>query len=203
MSLVDIAISLFEKFQILDYWILLLIVVLESLPLVGLIIPGSIVTVFVGFLVFLGHLEPGDALFFGGLGAVIGDTISFFLGKRKCLHFRWSWMENHSLLPKAKLFVSENGGKSLILGRFFGPLRGIVPYIVGASHMKIGTFFFWNVLGGFAWIAAYMTLGYLFGHAWRLASAWSVRAGIFLLVVVVLFSLLNSLRLRIKRKVDI
>jgi membrane protein DedA with SNARE-associated domain len=53
-------------------------VMLES---TGVPLPGETILLASGFLVQRGHLDLGDAIGFGILGAVIGDQIGYWVGR--------------------------------------------------------------------------------------------------------------------------
>ena len=77
--------SLLPKIELLGnwvYWIILLVTILESTAFIGLIIPGTIVLVFMGFLVAQGILDIYILFWFISVGGIIGDTISFYAGKK-------------------------------------------------------------------------------------------------------------------------
>ncbi|MCF7917643.1 DedA family protein [Candidatus Gracilibacteria bacterium] len=199
MHLFDWLLPLLEKFRILDYWIILFIVLLESLPFVGLLIPGSIVVVFAGFLAFSGQIYFWDMVFFGSIGSLLGDFLSFWIGEKRFFFYRFKNEKAQALLQKGNDFVHENRGISLFLGRFIAPLRGIVPYVAGMSHMNKKDFWTWNVLGGVSWVITHLGLGYFLGEAWRTAGKWSLWGSMIVVVCIVL--LLNILRLKVKKKI--
>ncbi len=155
------------------YWLILFICILESIAFIGLAVPGTTVLIFTGFLVSQKILDPGDALWVAALGGIIGDTLSFLLGKRGAAWFR----EDHKIfkleyLKKGEEFFHQHGDKSVILARFIGPIRPIVPVIAGLSKMSSKKFFFFNILGAFVSAAVYLTLGYFFGQVWDGIQFW-------------------------------
>lgn len=82
----------------------LLVAFLESLALVGLILPGTVLMAGLGALIGSGELNFWHAWLVGIIGCLMGDWISFWLGWRfkKPLH-RWSFMKkNKSLLDKTE-----------------------------------------------------------------------------------------------------
>ena len=156
------------------YWIVLLISLAEALPFIGLILPGSILVAFFGFLSAQGYLDIRNLIWFAAIGAILGDGIGYYLGTKGVRFFR---NENKILklshLEKGGKFFQKHGNKSILLGRFIGPLRPIVPFVAGLSRMDRKTFLFWNVIGGILWAIAYLLLGYFFGSALPMIEAWS------------------------------
>ncbi|MDC3754767.1 DedA family protein, partial [Escherichia coli] len=81
-----------------------LVAFLESLALVGLILPGTVLMAGLGALIGSGELSFWHAWLAGIIGCLMGDWISFWLGWRfkKPLH-RWSFLKkNKALLDKTE-----------------------------------------------------------------------------------------------------
>ena len=66
----------------LYYFLLGLIAFLESLAIVGLFIPGSVVIVLAGFLAAQGKGDPYVLMSVAALGSLAGDMLSYWLGAR-------------------------------------------------------------------------------------------------------------------------
>ena len=177
------------------YWLVLLFSLLESLVFVGVIVPGSIVVVFAGFLSSQGYLDIGDLIWFATIGAILGDGISYYLGTKGTGFFR---NENRFLkashLEHGEQFFRKHGSKSIFLGRFVAPLRPIVPFIAGISGMKKGKFLFWNIISAFLWSASHLLLGYFFGSAFTAIEIWSTRVGYAIGLALLFFALLYVVR---------
>jgi undecaprenyl-diphosphatase len=160
-----------------NYWIMFAIAFFESIPFIGIIIPGTFALIFVGFLANSGAFDVGDMMWFAAFGAIVGDIVGYMLGRWPRLRARFSTLLPAEALAPSEQFVQAHGGKSVFLGRFVGPIRPFVSYLAGAFHMKPKVFLFWNVVSGFLWACGYLLLGYLFGEAWRRALALSSRIG--------------------------
>jgi undecaprenyl-diphosphatase len=171
------------------YWLVLLISFLESLVVVGSFFPGTIVIVFAGFLVSEGTFHFGNLVFFAALGAVLGDSLSYYLGTKGTRFFH---NENKLLkqthIDKGEEFFKKHGNKSILMGRFIGIIRPIIPFIAGLSKMRTRSFLFWNILSALLWSIAYAGLGFFFGGTWGVVRMWSARAG-FLLFALITISL--------------
>lgn len=63
-------------------------------------------------------------------------------------------------------------------------LRAVVPAVAGMSRMPYGRFLLWNVLGGVAWAAVFVGLGYAAGRSYAQieavtgSGAWFVAAAL-------------------------
>lgn len=162
------------------YWIVLVFALLESLAFVGMIVPGAVVVVFAGVLSAQGYLDLIDLIWFVAIGAILGDTISYYLGSRGKYWFSAeSRFFKLSHLERTEQFFKQHGGKSIFLGRFIGPLRPIVPFVAGLLRMPMRRFLVWNVASGILWAAAHVLLGYIFGNVLGIIEIWSSRVGLF------------------------
>lgn len=160
---IGLLLDLLIKFAWLGNWLFFFLAFIESAPLVGVFIPGATLISVGGFLASQGYISTWDIVFFGSLGAILGDFFSYSLG-------RWggSWIKrkkiiNNTLLLHGEDFFFKYGNKSIFWGRFFGPIRAIIPFIAGLLRMKRRPFIFWNILSGVSWAILNVFLGYFSG----------------------------------------
>jgi undecaprenyl-diphosphatase len=181
MDFVNYLLPEIEHFQFLGYWVVLLVSLLESLAFVGLVVPGSTFIAFIGALSAEGYLDLGDLIWFATMGAILGDGISYLLGKKgKILFSEDGRFFKGSYLEKGEVFFRKHGAKSVFLGRFIGPIRPVIPFVAGLSRMDAKRFYIWNILSAILWASSTLLAGYFFGYAWKLVEVWSGRIGIFL-----------------------
>lgn len=162
-----------ESIGLWAYWILLLVSLLESLAFVGLAIPGSVIIIFAGFVASRGILDIGDLIWFVAIGAVLGDGISFYLGKGGLAFLRKHdtvFKDTH--LAKAEAFFKKYGNKSVFFGRFISPIRPVIPFVAGMSQMETKQFFFWNIASAFGFALVFLATGYFVGGAWQVVQKW-------------------------------
>ena len=124
----------------------------ESLAIVGLIVPGAFLLFGIGGLIGLGQLEVWPTLISAMIGAILGDGISFWLGYHYREHLAqiWPFTRYPALIEKGKVFFKRHGGKSIIFGRFVGPIRPIVPAIAGMMRMSVPKYISINILSAVA-----------------------------------------------------
>ena len=178
----------------LYYLLIGAIALLESIVLVGLLVPGSTLVILVGFLAAHGKGEVTTIAIAAFTGAFIGDMSSYILGSRfgtRLLHSNL-FGKRLSLIRKAELFFDSHGGKSLFLGRFAGPLRGSIPFVAGCSGMRPGTFSRNTLLSCILWSIVYPGLGYLGAASWQKVQQLTGQFSLLLATLVVLF-ILNTL----------
>jgi membrane-associated protein len=142
---------------------------LESSIFLGFVVPGETVVVVGGFLAYEGRVPLAGVLAAACLGAIIGDSIGFEVGRR------WGdWLLSRlptrlvkpAHVEQGKAMLNRLGGRAVFAGRWVAALRALVPGLCGASKMHYRTFLLWNALGGITWATAFVVLGYLAGSAW-------------------------------------
>ena len=111
------------------------------------------------------------------IGATTGDAISYWLGRRygHLVERVWPFTRHPELLTRGYAFFERHGGKSVFIGRFFGPLRAVVPLVAGISKMPATRFWIANVSSAFVWAPALLLPGALmalFVHALHVAKDW-------------------------------
>jgi len=150
---------------------------LESMPVIGIVIPGSSIVFAAGVLIGLQTLDPWGAAGAAVVGAILGDGFSFWLGRQyhEALRTWWPLKAHPELLARGRAYFAAHGGRSVFLGRFLGPVRAIVPLVAGMSDMPVLRFTVVNVLSAVAWSAVHLLPGALFGASLLLAGAVSSR----------------------------
>lgn len=167
-------------------------VMLES---AGVPLPGETVLITAGALVHRGALNFGDALFFGILGALVGDQIGYWVGRFGGRPFVLRWGRFLFITPerlgRAEAFFDRHGGRAVFLARFVTGLRTFGALIAGTSRMPWGRFSLYNVLGGTVWATAAVSLGYFLWASISIVEHWAGRASLLLVAALVLALLLR------------
>jgi len=168
------------------YLIAFLAALLETTIGIGLILPGSTIILFLGALAGQGYLDPGDLIGVAVIGAIIGDNVNYYLGRKYGANWLQGgfWLLKTDHIEKARQFMDARGAKSIFLGRFIPSVKEILPFIAGSVRMKQKTFMFWNALGGIGWGFEWVFAGYIFSQALQLAEVWLSRAGLFIAFLV-------------------
>ena len=149
----------------LSGFIVFIISLSESLAFVGLIVPGVILMTAIGSLIGAGRLPGVETMVWAMLGAIVGDGISYWLGYyyRDTISELWLFKKFSKWLEKGALFFERHGGKSIILGRFIGPIRPTIPVIAGIMGMDPKSFLFFNIVSAILWAPIYCLPGILIG----------------------------------------
>ncbi len=161
----------------------------------GMPLPGETVLIAAGALVHRGVLDFGDALFFGILGAVVGNQIGYWVGRFGGRPFVLRWGRYTLIRPErlghAEAFFARHGGRAVFLARFVTGLRVFGALVAGTSRMPWGKFALYNVLGGTVWATAAVSLGYFLWASISLVEHWVGRVSLILLAALVLALLLR------------
>ncbi|HEX8095409.1 DedA family protein [Jatrophihabitans sp.] len=163
---------------------------LEASAFVGVLLPGEIGVILGGVLANQHKLALTAVLIAAIGGAIIGDSIGYFVGKRYG-ETLLSKIPNRILKPehvtRTEQTIRDFGGKAVFLGRFTAALRALVPGMAGMSRLHYGRFLAWNVAGGVVWATAFVILGYLAGSQYERLEHYANLIGLALLVAVAAF----------------
>ena len=191
----DIIGPLFDWISANPAWagfVVMLIALFESLAFVGLFLPGAVMMFGVGALVGAGHLALWPTLIWAALGAIAGDGISFLLGKHfhQRIRVMWPFRTHPQLMTQSTDFFHRHGGKSVLLGRFIGPIRPVIPVVAGMLDMPGGRFALVNIISGILWAPVYVIPGMVFAASLGIAAEVATRLAmllglVFLLLLIV------------------
>jgi undecaprenyl-diphosphatase len=141
---------------------------LETGAFVGLVAPGETVVIAGGVIAGQGEIDLIPLIGLVWICAVLGDTTSFFIGRRLGRRF----LERHG--PRVKItperlhqvegYFDRHGGKTILIGRFIGLVRALAPFIAGSSGMPYRRFIPYSIVGTGLWSTVFCVLGYIF---WR------------------------------------
>ena len=160
----------------------------ESVAVVGVVVPGVVLLFGVGALIGSGHLQFLPIWSWAVAGAIVGDGLSYWLGRRyrEQLTQVWPMRKHPELLEKGRRFFERHGANSVALGRFVGPIRAVIPLIAGMADMKPMAFLIANILSALAWAVVYLAPGMVFGASLDLAAEAASRLVVLLLLVAAL-----------------
>lgn len=163
----------------------------ECLAIVGILVPGTVLLFAVAALAGNGALGLGETLLLAFCGGLLGDCLSYALGRYFHQDIgRLPVLRHHpQWLSSAHGYFVRYGVASLLVGRFIGPLRPMLPMIAGMFDMPFVRFFLVSLLAGIGWSIAYMLPGWATGAAMRLplpdgfwSQAGALAAGVALVV---------------------
>lgn len=143
---------------------------LECLAIAGLLVPGTVLLFGLAVLAGSGALSLWQTLLLGYCGGLLGDGLSYAIGRRFHGNIRrLPWLRSHpQWLDSAELHFQRYGVVSLLVGRFIGPLRPMLPMVAGMLDMPLVRFIGVSLVAAAGWSLAYLLPGWATGAAMRL-----------------------------------
>jgi membrane protein DedA with SNARE-associated domain len=139
----------------------------ESLAFISLLVPATVLLWGIGALIGASGLDFWPIWLAAALGGGFGDWLSYWLGYHFHRQIAQSWpLSRHpTLIPRAHALFEKWGAPGVFIGRFFGPLRAVVPLVAGASRMSPLPFQLANWLSAVVWATTTLAPG-AFGVSW-------------------------------------
>jgi undecaprenyl-diphosphatase len=139
----------------------------ESAVLLDFLVPGEVGMVVAGAAAGRNDLSPWFLVAFGTVGAILGDSFSYLIGRRwgMALVRRWPKLRRRlePRFDRAHLYFERRGGRAVFAARWVGALRALVPLVAGTSAMPYQRFLVWDAAAAVLWVTAMIWLGALLG----------------------------------------
>jgi membrane protein DedA with SNARE-associated domain len=173
-------------------WLVLLVaglvVLAEDALFVGFVLPGETVALLAGAAAKTGHASLTGVLVVVVLAAIVGDTLGYEIGRHlgnRVLRLRL-FDRRRARVEDAQRFLARRGGSAVFLGRWIAFFRAVMPFLAGTARMRYPKFLRWNALGGLAWGATVVLVGYAAGASYkRVEQSFGRGAAVAVVVVVV------------------
>lgn len=172
-------------------------VMLETSVLVGLIVPGDTIVLVAstGVTTVLQFIFMVIAVV---IGALMGESIGFWLGRVFGPKLRASWLGQRvgeERWEKADTFVKRRGGIAVFISRFLPVFHSVVPLTAGMTPMRYRTFMLWTVPACIIWAFLYVSIGSGAAETYReLQNTFSFAGWIFIGIFAVSMLLLAVLK---------
>ncbi len=177
----------------LGAWTYLLVGVLaflETGAFVGLVVPGETVMLIGGAVAGQGAVDIYLLIAIGWFAAWLGDTTSFFVGRRLGRGFvlrhgpRVGISEER--FSRVEDYFERHGGKTILIGRFISLVRALAPFVAGSSGMRYRAFVPYSILGTGIWASAHILIGYIFSRSIDSAAEYAGRGAFILGTLIVI-----------------
>jgi membrane protein DedA with SNARE-associated domain len=154
----------------------------------GLPVPGETALLAGAALAHYGRLSLPRVILTAMAGAVLGDNLGFFAGRRLGRGLIERYGRRVGLtrlrLDQFNRFFTRHGPKTVFIARFITGLRVFCALLAGASRLGWPTFLFYNATGAIAWATAVGLTGYALGESWDRLERLIGRSGLVALAVV-------------------
>jgi membrane protein DedA with SNARE-associated domain len=160
----------------------------ETGAFIGLVVPGETTMLIGGAVAGQGAVDLYLLMAIAWFAAWLGDTTSFFLGRRLGREFvlqRGARVGiTHERFEKVESYFDRHGGKTIFIGRWISLVRALAPFIAGSSGMQYRAFVPYSVLGTGLWATLHILIGYFFSRSIETAGHYAAR-GAFLLATLI------------------
>ncbi|HZC97044.1 MAG TPA: DedA family protein [Bradyrhizobium sp.] len=147
----------------LGYLTLFLAALLEAVPVLGSVVPGSTIILALSALVPGGELKLEGVLAAAIAGALLGDGTAFWVGHRSQREILSAWpLRNYPrVVEQSEAFFNRWGTLAVFFARFVPPIRAFVPITAGALGMPPLRFYAVNIPAILLWAPAHVLPGVL------------------------------------------
>jgi len=179
-SYIDPLIAFVSAHAWLAYLTLFLAALLEAVPVVGSVIPGSTIIFALSALVPGGELRLQWVLAAAVAGAVLGDGSAFWIGHRAQREILSSWPLSRypRVIAQSEAFFNRWGALAVFFARFVPPIRAFVPITAGALAMPPLRFYAVNLPAILLWAPLHVLPGVLAVSALHEYGGFAHHAGI-------------------------
>ncbi len=160
--------ELIKQYDNLIYFILFLVIFIETGFVVMPLLPGDSMLFAIGVIAATtGQLSITIIIPLLILAALLGDNVNYFVGnkfgglikkKQKILFLKKEY------ITQTEQFFEKNGGKAVIMARFVPIVRTIAPFVAGAGSMQYYKYILYCVTGAVVWVTSITFLGYFLGQ---------------------------------------
>ncbi|MCA6101978.1 membrane protein DedA with SNARE-associated domain [Bradyrhizobium sp. USDA 4524] len=162
-SFLDPLIAFVSAHAWLAYLTLFLAALLEAVPVVGSLVPGSTIILALSALVPGGELKLLPVLAAAAAGAMLGDGTAYLIGHRSQREILSAWpLSNYPrVVAQSEAFFNRWGVLAVFFARFVPPIRAFVPITAGALDMPPVRFYAVNIPAILLWAPAHVLPGVL------------------------------------------
>jgi membrane protein DedA with SNARE-associated domain len=162
-SFIDYLTSFVTAHAWLGYLTIFLAALLEAVPIVGSVIPGSTIILALSALVPGGELDLVAVFVAAVAGAAVGDGTAFWIGHRSQREILSAWPMSRypNVIAQSEAFFHRWGALAVFFARFVPPIRAFVPITAGALGMSPPRFYAINISAILLWAPAHILPGVL------------------------------------------
>jgi membrane-associated protein len=177
-------------------------VLAERSILIGLFVPGDVILALGGIYAARGDLDLWAVILIGTFGAIFGESLGYWLGRRYGLRLVRRIPLIRRLEPRleaAQEYFRRHGGRTVAIGRYATAAGAFIPFVAGLGRMDYRKFLMFDVPAIIVWASGITLFGYYFGEHIDFIDTVLSRFGLImlgLLVVVIGGSMLYRRRKR-------
>ncbi len=187
----DLAGALSDATDSIGSWVYLAVpalVFFETTALLGFVIHGELALLVGGVAAERGDASLALLIALTWAAAVAGDSVSLLLGRRLGRPFLVRHGARFGLdderLAGVEGFFHRHGGKALLLGRFTGFTRAVLPFVAGSSGLPLRRLLPYSAVSGLVWTATFIVIGYAFSESFTGAGETATKVTLVAVLVV-------------------
>lgn len=166
----------------------------------GSLLEGETVLLLAGYAAHQAYLDFATVVAVAMLGAAIGDTFWFMLGRRQGARLIARFPGLGDRVRRALQLIERNPVKIILAMRFAWGLRIALPIAIGMSRVTWRRFLLFNLLSALLWAPLVASVGYLFGALLAPHIAGLHRVEHWVMLGIVILALIVHLVVRRRRK---
>jgi membrane protein DedA with SNARE-associated domain len=146
----------------------------ESLAVVSLLVPSTIILLALGAIIAVGDLPLLPLIAAAAIGAFFGDWTSYAIGRwfKRPLLNAWPLRTMPEAVARTERLFGQYGWLAYFCGRFIGPLRAVFPLFAGIMNMRFVVFQGVNAASAIAWAGLVLGGGALLGESFNSIKEW-------------------------------
>jgi membrane-associated protein len=159
-------VAVIQEYGIWTYFILFIIIFFETGFVIFPFLPGDSLLFVSGAAAAIGLLDIWVLLIAIILGAVLGDTVNYWIGNYvgpRLFLERFPTLVKKEYIDRTYGFYEKYGGATIFVARFVPFVRTFAPFLAGVGSMQYRRFILYNILGGTCWTLGLVMAGYYFG----------------------------------------
>jgi len=164
----------------------------DAVVILGFAVPAAPILFAVGTLVGLGTIDGTYAVLSAALGAFLGDGVSYLFGRHYGDRMRrmWPFSRHPQWIEQGEVFFRRHGLKGIVIARYVGAVRPLVPAIAGMLKMRALRYALPSAFASITWALLFIAPGWVFGASIELFTAIAGRLAIVLAMLIVVLVLI-------------
>jgi membrane-associated protein len=151
-------------------WAYAILFVLALLDAIVPVVPSETSVITAGVVAAAGDLSLPLVIVFAAAGAIAGDNIAYFLGRRYGTQINDRYFNSEKAKKRvewAHRQVHERGGELIVIARFIPGGRTVVTLSAGTLAYPWRKFIVFDAIAGLIWASYASLLGYVGGSAFE------------------------------------
>lgn len=182
------------------------LVLVEVGILIGFFVPGEIAAIIGGVVASQHRVSLAVMIVVVAAAATLGNLSGYQLGR---LVGPWLLshrpLKGHPGVQRTESLIARRGAPAVVIGRWIAVVRALLPGVVGMSGMDLRIFVVLSAVGGAAWAAMWVSIGFAVGESYatvvNASGQWSLVALGVVVVALVAFVIWRRSRERRGRRV--